>query len=443
MMKNEMYEWVRGEIRAWQSDGVISREQAETLQARYPAEQNGRSWGMIIFSCLGAVIVGLGVILLLAYNWDAIPKFAKLALILGGVAAAHVTGLFLRFGQARYRALGDGISMLGSMLFGAGIWLVAQIYHIDEHFPNAFLIWGLGALAMALIMPSIPQAILAAVLLAVWGGSERLAFDSPVWVAPACIVLILGTLAWRCRSRILLAVLIPAFLFSYGFTLPVGGDSEWLLVSTFLSISAGLIAASRLAAYPGNFPGAAKVFGFYGWVIFWVMLYLMSFPKLAHDLFYWHDHTILWTHFTFGLIPLSLALVLWLGLAYLEKTGKVRREEGDPGWEVYLVPLTVILGVVDLISSQAVAGWVIAGPFNLVFVGMVAAMMTRGCSEGLIKPTVIGSVLLVLLVVARYFDLFESQLVRGLVFLAIGAVLLVEGFLYTRTRKQKDGRAVQ
>lgn len=442
-MKNDHAEWLRGEIRAWQSDGVISREQADTLQSRYPAEPDGRSWGMIIFSCLGAVIIGLGVILMLAYNWDVIPKFAKLAVIIGSVAAAHVTGLFLRFGQARLRPLGEGISLFGSMLFGAGIWLVAQIYHIDEHFPNAFLIWGIGALAMALVIPSIPQAILAAILLAIWGGSERLAFDSPVWVAPACIALILGTLAWRCRSRILLAVVIPAFLFSYGFALPVGGDSAWLLFSTFLSISAGLIAASRLAAYPGNFPGAAKVFGFYGWVIFWVMLYLMSFPKLAHDLFYWHGHSLRWTHFLFGLLPLTLALGLWGGLAYLKKAGKIRSEEGDPGWEVYLVPLTVILGVVDLLSSQAVDGWIIAGPFNLVFIGMVAAMMTRGCAEGLLKPTVIGSVLLVLLVVARYFDLFESQLIRGFVFVAIGAVLLVEGYLYTRSRKQKDGRAVQ
>ena len=39
--------------------------------------------------------------------------------------------------------------MLGTLFFGAGIWLVAQIYHIDEHFPNGFLIWGLGALALA------------------------------------------------------------------------------------------------------------------------------------------------------------------------------------------------------------------------------------------------------------------------------------------------------
>jgi uncharacterized membrane protein len=443
MAKSDTQEWLRGEIRTWQTEGLISRDQAEVLQARYPVDRNGRSWGMIIFSCLGAVIIGLGVILLLAYNWDAIPKFAKLAIILGAVALTHLSGLWLKLGAERTRALGEGISLLGSMLFGAGIFLVAQIYHIDEHFPNAFLIWGLGALSMAVVMPSIPQAILAATLLTVWGGAERLAFDTPIWVAPACIALILGSLAWRRRSRILLAVLIPAFLFSYGFSLPAGGDSSWLLFSTFLSFSAVLIAFSQLAAYPGNFSGAAPIFGFYGWVSFWVMLYLMSFPKIARDLFYWHGESLHWPSFVFGLIPLSLALVTWIGLAYWKTKGRIRSEEGDPGWEVYLVPLTVILGMVDLTASHAVEGWVIAGPFNLVFIGMVASMMARGCREGLLKPTVIGSVLLVLLVVARYFDLFESQLIRGSVFLAVGLVLLVEGFLYSRSRRQKEGRGLQ
>ncbi len=442
-MNADVYEWLRREIRNWQSDGLISCEQAESLQSKYPAERNGRPWGMIIFSCLGAIIVGLGVILLLAYNWDAIPKFAKLAMVLGAVAIAHITGFFLKFGEARYRALGEGISLLGTMLFGAGIWLVAQIYHIDEHFPNAFLIWGLGALGMALAIDSIPQAILAAVLLVVWGGAERMGFETPVWVVPVAIAFILGALAWRRRSVILLAVVIPASLLSYGFTVPLGGDSSWLLFSTFLSLAAVLIAASRLSAYPGNFAAAGKVFGFYGWVIFWLMLYLMSFPGLAHHFFYWYGYPLRWTHWLFGLIPLSLVVGLWSGLAYLKKAGKIRREEGDPGWEVYLVPLTVVLGVVDLMSAQSVAGWIVAGPFNLVYIGMVAAMMARGCSEGLLKPTAIGSVLLVILVVARYFDLFESQLIRGLVFVAIGAVLLVEGFLFTRARKQKEGRAVQ
>jgi uncharacterized membrane protein len=48
-----------------------------------------------------------------------------------------------------------GLHLLGTMMFGAGIWLIAQIYHIDEHYPNALLIWSLGALGLAWALPSL------------------------------------------------------------------------------------------------------------------------------------------------------------------------------------------------------------------------------------------------------------------------------------------------
>ena len=102
-----------------------------------------------------AVVAGLGVILLFAYNWHAIPKFGKLGLVFGALVAAHAAGLWL-FQRADWRKqLGEALSLLGTMLFGAGIWLVAQMYHIDEHYPNGFLLWAAGAVALAWTMPNI------------------------------------------------------------------------------------------------------------------------------------------------------------------------------------------------------------------------------------------------------------------------------------------------
>ena len=59
------------------------------------------------------------------------------------------------------------------MFYGAGIWLVAQVYHIDEHYPNGFLFWALGALVLAWALESIPQALLATVLFTIWAAPRR------------------------------------------------------------------------------------------------------------------------------------------------------------------------------------------------------------------------------------------------------------------------------
>ena len=82
-------------------------------------------------------------ILLFAYNWDAIPRLVKLGLILSVLITTHLVALRLFWNSARFSSIGEALTILGTMFFGGGIWLVAQIYHLDEHYPTAFLIWGM------------------------------------------------------------------------------------------------------------------------------------------------------------------------------------------------------------------------------------------------------------------------------------------------------------
>src|ERR1035437_1012580 len=168
--------WLRAEINRWTDEGLVTAEQADRLRQRYPEPAEGPPWALLVFASAGAVVVGLGIILLFAYNWDEIPKFGKLALVFGAVIGTHAGGVVLHRKGGWQQRLGEALSLLGTMFFGAAIWLIAQIYHIDEHYPNGFLLWGIGALLMAWALDSTPQALLATVLFTIWGGSELLAF---------------------------------------------------------------------------------------------------------------------------------------------------------------------------------------------------------------------------------------------------------------------------
>lgn len=77
------------------------------------------------------------IILLLAYNWQAIPKAAKLAIILGSLAGLQGVGIWLFLREDSRRQLGEAVCLLGTMVFGAGIWLVAQVYHKFNTYPSA------------------------------------------------------------------------------------------------------------------------------------------------------------------------------------------------------------------------------------------------------------------------------------------------------------------
>lgn len=437
MGRQKQIEWLRDEVGQWARDGVVSEAQRAAILERYPVSAPSVAWGTIIFSSLGAVIAGLGVILLLAYNWADITKVQKLTLVLGSVLIAHIIGLKFFRGEERRRPLGEGLCLLGTMLFGAGIWLVAQIYHIDEHFPNAFLIWGVGALALGVTMPSVPQAILAAVLLVIWGGVERVEFGDPMFVAPILMALVIIPMAYRRRSRLLLGVAVPALVLSYAFAVPHDGGQPWLVLSALLSLSALMIAASYHVRRRGSFQEASGVLAGYGWVLYIGILYLMSFPHVSHEFFEWERDRLAWPFFVYWGIPLTVCIVHWVLLIRDWTGGKAERREGELGSEIMLVPMTVILAMADLFYLRSYGDWMVAGPFNLVLIGLAASLMALGCRRGLARPTILGSALLILVIVARYFDLFESLLVRGVVFVGMGALLLTEGVVYSRAKRQK------
>ncbi|HTO03076.1 MAG TPA: DUF2157 domain-containing protein, partial [Opitutus sp.] len=431
VMSNSM-RWLFTEIERWTNDKIISPDQAAQLRALYPASAPGRSWGLILFSGLGAVVIGLGVILLLAYNWAEIPKFGKLALIFGSVVAAHSVGLWLRWKRSPNQELGEALSVLGTMSFGAGIWLVAQVYHINEHFPNGFLFWGLGALVLAWALVSVPQAILAIITLTIWSCSELFQFDSPTdWALPT-ILIGLAPLAWRKRSAVLAAVLLAAAYFILASHAGYWNGSGGAFTTAF-SLSALLIATARLSGGDPSATRLVRVLAFFGWSGFIVCAYLLSFEDTVGGLLKWtsrQDSASAALVFVYRWPVFVLAVAAWSALLFR----KVRAEDRRVALEEWLCPIALLY-----CQGLAVAGFYgdsvfVALVFNLVCLGIAVMWMVRGCREGRLRMTVRGSLFLSALVFARYFDLFDSLALRGVVFLLLGGVLFAEGFFYRRLR---------
>jgi uncharacterized membrane protein len=436
-MSKEIH-WLWKESKRWEQEGLITGQQAEQIRHLYPEPSAPLPWSMIIFSGLGAVIGGLGVILLLAYNWQSLHKFAKLGIILAGVAGLHTGGLRLYLGSQRWRQLGEALCLLGTMLFGAGIWLVAQIYHIEEHFPNGFLIWGLGALALAWAMPSLAQALLAVFVLCIWGCSEAWGFNHAIHWGPVMLLVATGLLAWRLRSRVLLIATLSAFAFLICATVSaVDGD---LILRVALNCSLAFVAIAFMARRKAWFPEAAGIWSFVGWFGFLFCVYLLTFPEIAGDLLGWDYHRDVertLTTILYEWVPLAICLALWATVLCPRRSdaGSGACKQTFP-LETWLLPLTSIVCQLFALASFVESKWAIAGVFNLVFLAVAGAWMARGCREGALRSLVLGAGLLVCLTVSRYFDLFESLAMRGLVFLLVGALFFVEGALFRRTARR-------
>jgi uncharacterized membrane protein len=434
-MSNEI-RWLTAESERWEREGIISAEQAARLRALYPVPTPTRPWATLIFCGLGALIVGLGVILLFAYNWHAMPKLAKLATVFGALAAAHAGGLYLFQAKPRYRALGEALTVGGTMLFGAGIWLVAQIYHIDEHFPSGFLIWGVGAFLLAWTMPSIFQALMALVLLTIWAGSESVAFHAPVHAALPLLLIGLLPLAYRERSRVLLVCLLVAVGVSLAFISAACANGA-LTFQVLLAFSVLAMGAGWLHEDAALFPESAPCYRGLGLAAYLVLVYILSFGDVARDILDLQRVSLGWSGMAYWVVPLVAAVAAWLLLGV--RRVKAGAKKAWMPLDQWLAPLALLAAYALAVFLSRPDVWLAALPFNLVLLTHAVSLMAQGVRRREMRAVALGCVLLVALTGARYVDLFSSLLARGLAFLVIGAALFIEGFLYARGKRAKGG----
>ncbi len=421
------HRWLIEEIGSWRNEGLISPEQAKVLTARYAAEGPGREWGLLVLTGLGSVVFGLGIILFFAYNWEGMHRFAKLGTVAIGLVGVHGLGAWLRRQGSDRRGLGEALHLLGTMLFGAGIWLVAQIYHLDEHYPNAFLAWGLAALAMAWALPSLAHGLLALALVFIWSWSEVFDFHQPnhwgAWLVAAGII----PLAWTLRSRVLLFFSLGLFLVLYAFSLLKVDDD--LVVTALFLLAGGYLGLARAVGF-SRFPDSAGVFETVGMLVYLVLLFLFSFGEVDAGLLReLPEGALAWFYWS---IPLLVLLGGW-GLMLLY---------GRPWTQARLDLLeTALIGVTLLLVLLASLGaslwsWLL---FNLLFLAHGSLFLLQGLSQIRWQPVALGCLMLGGIIFARFLDLFDSLLLRALVFVLLGVGLVLVGQLYAR-RKQREVR---
>ncbi|RME61044.1 DUF2157 domain-containing protein [Candidatus Parcubacteria bacterium] len=113
-----------------------------------------------IIVTFGAVLVGVGIFSFIAANWQAMAKSVKIFIIIAAMLASYAAGWQLKE-KMNFSKTGGALILLGTIIYGGGIFLVAQMFHIRAHWPDGFILWMIGAVAVAYALESYPVFYLA------------------------------------------------------------------------------------------------------------------------------------------------------------------------------------------------------------------------------------------------------------------------------------------
>lgn len=185
---------VEKKLERWLSAGVLDAGTAARIRTFEESQRSteGLRWPVLLALALGGILLCAGVLLFVAAHWDELSPAARFTLVLVLVGAFPIAGALT---AERFSALSTTFYAIGTVCVGAGIFLAAQIFNLQEHWPSGILLWAIGALAGWLLLRQWPQAVLLALLVPAWltgeweariqsyGESSRLVLEGLVLLA--------------------------------------------------------------------------------------------------------------------------------------------------------------------------------------------------------------------------------------------------------------------
>jgi len=141
--------------------GVIDQNTAEKISNYYANKTSTpQSKLVIVFGILGALLVSLGIILILAHNWDDLTRSTKtviafIPMIVGQALCAYT--LIKRNDSTAWR---EACSVFLYFSIGACISLISQIYNIPGNMTTFLLTWVVLGLPIVYVMNSSSASLL-------------------------------------------------------------------------------------------------------------------------------------------------------------------------------------------------------------------------------------------------------------------------------------------
>ncbi len=190
------------EIDRWQAAGLIDAETALRLRRDVESRRGTGFSFAAVLAAFAALLFGAAILLFVAANWEAIPRLARVGMVLFLILAGY------GFGAAAtlrgYARLAEAGYLVGIAAFGGGMALVGQMYHLSGDETQALIVWcAAAALSAAILRSSALTAAAVALAIAwIWSDGFDIWRDTYVPSATLPVLAALWALSWWTGSSV-------------------------------------------------------------------------------------------------------------------------------------------------------------------------------------------------------------------------------------------------
>ncbi|MBL7952987.1 MAG: DUF2157 domain-containing protein [Flavobacteriales bacterium] len=409
-------------------DGLITADQSDRIKARYAFsnEQSG-SRMLLVFAILGSLLVGLGIILIIAHNWDDLPRTARTMIAFLPVLFGQGLVLYTLLKKPNVIAWREGSALLVACGLCACVALISQIYHISGSLEGYLFTCSLLILPLLYLPGSFTVALGYLAMITWYAWTARFegygAYDRPwyfIGLLAAAVPFYLsearrngtGVSFWWLSLCMALTTGFGSQLFYEGWdfahALGVVGLAGAFTLVPWLHVG------RELRTWPWTLVGGATIL---------ITFFIFSFRPVWSD--EWHlgknginDRILIGAYLAIGVIGYALSL-------------RVRKPfERWPYPEGLL--LFALCSVVGLYAPALAAILV-----NLALLVLGAVTVKHGIERNSLRRMNLGLAILSATILLRFFDTDMSFVFRGLVFIAIGCGFLFMNLRMVRQRERQ------
>ncbi|MDD5644978.1 MAG: DUF2157 domain-containing protein [bacterium] len=341
--------WLKKHIEWWASLKLISGEVAGKIADLYTFEKepagkkdSAMSMPVKVLTVFGSILVGLGVILFVSFNWQSMSPFSRIGLVSLLVCFCHLLAALFYVGKYEKSAI--SFSLLGNIIFGADIYLVAQVFNIIGRFPNGIFLWAIGSALTVYLYRSKTNYFFTCALLVLWVLGESIGYKTANYLFLPVLLGVMLPLGYWLRLKT--GIIISLFIAWY-----------WMVANSFIWVNSYISIIQIMPSF-----------------MFGILVYLCAYAHREKEFFRDFETCYRWS----GIVFMLMSALAFANIGIFEK----------PEFVLNMIKIPSLISMITLLVVIAV----LFGKYSI-----------NGNDKIFIPVTVISALLLFLLPSMKYF----------------------------------------